>query len=80
MKENKNKKFRYMGQVEKWYKDKKYGFIRCFDDGEWYFVHIRQINGEHELVRGAVVEFGIKTNQSTGKQYAYNVLMCCDAL
>ena len=54
---------RYMGKVIRWNKDRKFGFIRCFEDGESYFAHVSQLTDDYELIRGSVVEFEIWTNK-----------------
>ncbi len=70
-----NPRPRYMGVVNSWYRDKSYGFIRCYEDGNNYFVHIKQV-GE-ALIKGSIVEFEIWTNKrEPDKKFAAKVLIC----
>ena len=50
---------RYMGVVISWNRERKFGFIRCYDDGQSYFAHCTQLTDDYELVSGSVVEFEI---------------------
>nr|DAP64452.1 MAG TPA: hypothetical protein [Caudoviricetes sp.] len=79
--DNKDKKWkprpRYMGEVLNWNKDRKFGFVRCFEDGESYFVHVGQIGDEKELTCGSIIEFEIWTNKNEpDKKFAAKVLVC----
>lgn len=65
---------KFMGVVTSWDKYKKYGFIRCYEDGESYFCHISQFKDDVPE-RGMVVEFAIYTNKETGKQCCSNCLV-----
>lgn len=68
---------RYMGKVIRWNKDRKFGFIRCFEDGESYFAHVSQLTDDYELIRGSIVEFEIWTNkQEPDIKYAAKILVC----
>ena len=35
------------GVVTKYFNDRGYGFIQCTSDGEIYFLHKKDLNGEH---------------------------------
>lgn len=66
-----------MGEVLNWNKDRKFGFVRCFEDGESYFVHVGQLRDDYELIRGSVIEFEIWTNKNDPvKKFAARVLVC----
>lgn len=68
---------RYMGKVTKWDRDRKYGFIECFNDGKSYFAHCTQLTDDYELVRGSIVEFEIwQSKQGPDKYYAAKILVC----
>lgn len=68
---------RYMGRVIKWDKDRKYGFIRCYENGQNYFAHCTQLTEDYELVKGSVVEFEVwQSKQEPDKVYAAKILVC----
>lgn len=68
---------RYMGRVINWNKDKKFGFIRCYENGKSYFAHCTQLTDDYELIKGSIVEFEICQNkQEPDKYYAAKILVC----
>lgn len=68
---------RYMGVVTRWDKKRKFGFIRCYEDGETYFAHCTQLTDDYELIRDSVVEFEIwQSKQEPDKYYAAKILIC----
>lgn len=68
---------RYMGVVTNWDRERKYGFIRCYEDGQSYFAHCTQLTDDYELVNGSVVEFEIwQSKQEPDKYYAAKILVC----
>lgn len=68
---------RHMGVVTGWDKERKFGFIRCYDDGKSYFAHCSQLTDDYELVLGSIVEFEIWQNkQEPDKYYAAKILVC----
>lgn len=68
---------KHMGYVAKWYGDKGYGFIRCYDDWTTYYCHANSIKNDERLVRGSIVEFEIiQDRNDPEKFFAYNVLIC----
>lgn len=51
------------GLVTKYFDDRGYGFIQCDTDGELYFIHKKDLNGEY-IETGCYVYFvGFKTNR-----------------
>lgn len=78
---NKKKKWkprpRYMGIVTRWNRDRKFGFIRCYEDGESYFVHAKHLTDDYELPIGSIVEFEIwQSKQKPDEYYAAKILIC----
>lgn len=68
---------RYMGEVLNWNKNRNFGFVRCFEDGESYFVHVGQLRDDYELIRGSIIEFEIWTSKNEpNKKFAAKVLVC----
>lgn len=68
---------RYMGVVTSWNRERKFGFIRCYEDGESYFAHCTQLTDDYELIRGSIVEFEIwQSKQEPDKYYAAKILVC----
>lgn len=68
---------RYMGVVKSWNRERKYGFIRCFEDGETYFAHCTQLKDDYELINDSIVEFEIwQSKQEPDKYYAAKILIC----
>ena len=68
---------KFMGVVTSWDKYKKYGFIRCYEDGNSYFVHCTALKNDRELIRGSIVEFEIWTDEDDPeKKFANYVLVC----
>ena len=68
---------KFMGVVTSWDKYKKYGFIRCYEDGNSYFVHCTALKNDRELIRGSIVEFEIWTDENDPeKKFANYVLVC----
>lgn len=66
-----------MGVVTSWNRTRKFGFIRCYEDGENYFAHCTQLTDDYELVKGSVVEFEIwQSKQEPDKYYAAKILIC----
>ncbi len=53
-----------MGEVLNWNKNRNFGFVRCFEDGESYFVHVGQLRDDYELIRGSIIEFEIWTSKN----------------
>ena len=76
-KKKRKPKPRYMGVVTGWDKDRKFGFIRCYEDGKSYFAHCSQLTDDYELVKGTIVEFEIwQSKQEPEKVYAAKILVC----
>lgn len=68
---------RYMGVVTSWNKNKRNGFIRCYEDDKSYFAHYKQLTDDYELVRGSIVEFEIwQSKQKPDEYYAAKILIC----
>lgn len=65
---------RYMGVVMSYNKDKGFGFIQSYEDGESYFFHISQFVDDVPE-RGMVVEFSILENKKDGKKSCKNCLV-----
>ena len=65
---------RYMGVVASYNRDKGFGFIQSYEDGESYFYHISQFVDDVPE-RGMVVEFSIFENKKDGKKYCKNCLV-----
>jgi len=63
-----NPRPRVMGRVINWNRDRKFGFICCFDDGQSYFAHVSQLKDDYELLRGSIVEFEIWIDKKRSKQ------------
>jgi len=67
---------RYMGVVIGWDRKRKFGFIRCYEDGKSYFAHCTQLTDDYELVKGSIVEFEIwQSKQEPDKYYAAKILV-----
>lgn len=47
MRKKRCKKCKMYGVVTKYFNDRGYGFIQCASDGEIYFLHKKDLNGEH---------------------------------
>lgn len=68
---------KFMGTVTSWDRNRMFGFIRCYEDGNSYFVHRSGLKNDHELVKGSIVEFEIWTDKNDPeKQFAAMVLVC----
>lgn len=68
---------KYMGVVTGYDRQKKYGFIQCYEDGQSYFVHRTALKNDRELIKGSVVEFEIWTDEENpDKKFAAMVLVC----
>lgn len=78
--QKKNKKTsipRHMGKVTRWDNKRKFGFVRCFDDGVSYFIHVSQCSEEGILYPGSTVEFEIWTDKTdTEQKFAAKLLVC----
>lgn len=59
MDKTKKRNPRFMGVVTKWNTERGFGFIRSFEDNKQYYVNIRAIGDEEELIRGSIVDFEI---------------------
>lgn len=58
--------------------DASYGFVRCYDDGQSYYVSGKVINEEPFLVKKTVVEFEIghgEDRDGNPTSYALNLLV-----
>ena len=74
----KHEALRYMGRVTNWNRERGFGFVRCFEDGESYYCNKKVINGEPYLIRNSIVDFCIgysKDRQGNPTTYLYNVLV-----
>lgn len=68
---------RYMGVVSNWESNRKFGFIKCKEDGKSYFAHIGQLTDDYELIKGSIVEFEICTSKKEpDRQFAAKILVC----
>ena len=47
MRKKRCKECKMYGVVTKYFSDRGYGFIQCYSDGEIYFLHKKDLNGEH---------------------------------
>lgn len=65
---------RYMGVVRSYNREKGFGFIESYEDGESYFYHDSQFVDDVPE-RGMVVEFALYENKKTGKLYCSNCLV-----
>lgn len=61
-----------LGRVTNYNKDRGFGFIRSFDNGEKYFCHASNID-DGILERGYVVNFNPKIDTEKDRRYATNV-------
>ena len=76
-KNNKCSNPRYMGRVTRWDRKRKFGFVKCFEDGQSYFIHLSQCKEEGILYPGSIVEFEIWTDKKDeNKKFAANLLVC----
>ena len=67
---------RFMGVVTKWNTERGFGFIRSFEDDKQYYVNIRSIGEEEELIRGSIVEFEIWfVRDEEDKKFAAKVMV-----
>lgn len=69
---------RYMGYVTMWNRERNYGFVHCYDDGQSYYVSGKVINEEPFLVKKTVVEFEIghgEDRDGNPTSYALNLLV-----
>lgn len=69
---------KYMGTVTSWDRNRKFGFIRCYEDGESYFVHKSNLKNDNELVKGSVVEFEIWTDKNDPENHFAAMVLVCE--
>lgn len=60
---------RYMGKVIKWFPDRGYGFIKCWEDGNTYYAHARA-SEDGTLFLGSIVEFGIMQDRNDPDKFS----------
>lgn len=78
--ENKKRKYeqrpKMMGKVTKYNKEKGFGFVRCFEDGESYYINQRFVGEELYLVPGSIIEFEIwNSKEDEDKKFAAKILV-----
>lgn len=61
-----------LGRVTNYNKERGFGFIRSFENGETYFCHVSNID-DGTLERGYVVNFNPRIDAEKDRRYATNV-------
>lgn len=61
-----------LGRVTNYNKERGFGFIRSFDNGETYFCHVSNID-DGILERGYVVNFNPRIDDEKDRKYATKV-------
>lgn len=64
----------HFGTVVRYFDDRGYGFIKGQIDGEYYFVHVSDIQ-DGTLFKGYQVAFSPDINKKNGKKIAKNVIV-----
>ena len=71
------KRPKMMGKVTNYNQERGFGFVRCFEDGESYYINQKMVGDEGYLIPGSIIEFEIWTDENDPeKKFANFVLVC----
>lgn len=70
------KRPKMMGKVTNYNQERGFGFVRCFEDGESYYINQKMIGDEGYLIPGSIIEFEIwNSKEDETKKFAAKVLV-----